>query len=145
MLARWFSRILADPLLARHEETRALVEADFGYTPQPPGPGSSSAARKRFAAAIAGAGSAAAAAGPGLPNGVLAAAGAGATKRGPLSILGIGAKMPGTGRSVYDDDEDLMAARAEVTRLEMQFADAAEACEKLAGGRRGKSIWLMRL
>uniref|UniRef100_V5ELU6 Sorting nexin/Vps5-like C-terminal domain-containing protein n=1 Tax=Kalmanozyma brasiliensis (strain GHG001) TaxID=1365824 RepID=V5ELU6_KALBG len=78
----------------------------------------------------------------GLPNGVLATSASASTgsriSSGGLGILGLGGSSKGlsTSRSVYDDDEDLVAARAEVTRLEMQFADAAEASEKLAHSRR---------
>ncbi|SPO22280.1 related to VPS17 - vacuolar protein sorting-associated protein [Ustilago trichophora] len=145
MLARWFSRILAQPSLRDHPETRTLIEADFAYSPTPPGTGSSSAARKRFANAMASAASVAYGgvdATGGLPNGVLAtSASASAGSRistGGFGILGLGGTSKGlsTSRSVYDDDEDLVAARAEVTRLEMQFADAAEASEKLAHSRR---------
>ncbi len=143
MLGRWFSRILAEPSLRDHPETRTLIEADFAYSPTPPGAGSSSAARKRFANAMASAASVAYGgvdATGGLPNGVLAtsASTGSRTSSGGFSILGLGGSSKGlaTSRSVYDDDEDLVAARAEVTRLEMQFADAAEASEKLAHARR---------
>lgn len=143
MLGRWFSRILAEPSLRDHPETRSLIEADFAYSPTPPGTGSSSAARKRFANAMASAASVAYGgvdATGGLPNGVLATSASAGSRisSGGFGILGLGGSSKGlsTSRSVYDDDEDLVAARAEVTRLEMQFADAAEASEKLAHSRR---------
>ncbi|PWZ03408.1 hypothetical protein BCV70DRAFT_197619 [Testicularia cyperi] len=143
MLSRWFSRVLAEPNLRDHTETRNFMEADFAYSPTPPGAGSSSAARKRFANAMASAASVAFGgvdASGGLPNGVLATSASASSRAGGggLSILGLGSSSKGlsTSRSVYDDDEDLVAARAEVTRLEMQFADAAEASEKLAHARR---------
>lgn len=152
MLGRWFSRVLAEPALRDHPETRNLIEADFAYSPTPPGTGSSSAARKRFANAMASAASVAYGgvdATGGLPNGVLAtSASAGSrTSSGGFSILGLGSSSKGlsTSRSVYDDDEDLVAARAEVTRLEMQFADAAEASEKLANSRRLLTVALSDL
>ncbi|GAC74536.1 membrane coat complex Retromer, subunit VPS5/SNX1 [Moesziomyces antarcticus T-34] len=152
MLARWFFRILAEPSLRDHAETRNLIEADFAYAPTPPGTGSSSAARKRFANALASAASVAYGgvdATGGLPNGVLAtsaSAGSRISSSG-FSILGLGTSSKGlsTSRSVYDDDEDLVAARAEVTRLEMQFADAAEASEKLANARRSLNVALSDL
>lgn len=143
MLRRWFSRILAEPSLRDHPETRTLIEADFAYSPTPPGAGSSSAARKRFANAMASAASVAYGgvdATGGLPNGVLATSAStrSRTSTGGFSILGLGGSSNGftTSRSVYDDDEHLVAARAEVTRLEMQFADAAQASENLAHARR---------
>lgn len=152
MLARWFSRILAEPSLRDHPETRSLIEADFAYSPTPPGTGSSSAARKRFANAMASAASVAYGgvdATGGLPNGVLAtSASAGSRISSPrFGILGLGGTSKGlsTSRSVYDDDEDLVAARAEVTRLEMQFADAAQASEKLAHSRRSLTNALSHL
>lgn len=143
MLARWFHRVLAEPHLRDHPETRSLIEADFAYSPTTPGAGSSAAARKRFSNAMA---SAAAVAYGGvdatgaLPNGVLATSASAGSRisSGGLGLLGLGSSSKGmaTSRSVYDDDEELVAARAEVTRLEMQFADAAEASEKLAHARR---------
>ncbi|EST06035.2 Vps5 C-terminal [Kalmanozyma brasiliensis GHG001] len=145
MLGRWFSRVLAEPALRDHPETRNLIEADFAYSPTPPGTGSSAAARKRFSNAMASAASVAYGGVDttgGLPNGVLATSASASTgsriSSGGLGILGLGGSSKGlsTSRSVYDDDEDLVAARAEVTRLEMQFADAAEASEKLAHSRR---------
>ncbi|KAJ1034605.1 hypothetical protein NDA18_001461 [Ustilago nuda] len=156
MLGRWFQRILAEPSLRDHPETRNFIEADFAYCPTPPGTGSSSAARKRFANAMA---SAASVAYGGvdstgaLPNGVLATSASAGSRvgsggGGALSILGIrGASSKGlaTSRSVYDDDQELVAARAEVTRLEMQFADAAEASEKLAHSRRSLTAALTDL
>ncbi|KAJ1019413.1 hypothetical protein NDA16_004530 [Ustilago loliicola] len=155
MLGRWFSRILAEPSLRDHPETRNLVEADFAYSPTPPGTGSSSAARKRFANAMASAASVAYGgvdSTGGLPNGVLATSASAGSRvssgsGGALSILGIGGSSKGlaTSRSVYDDDEELVAARAEVTRLEMQFADAAEASEKLAHSRRSLTAALTDL
>lgn len=145
MLSRWFSRILAEPALRDHPETRNLIEAEYSYAPTPPGAGSSSAARKRFANAMASAASVAYGGVDttgGLPNGVLATSASASSRAagGGFSILGLGGGTKGlaTSRSVYDDDEQLVAARAEVTRLEMQFADAAEASEKLAHSRRGK-------
>ncbi|SNX82780.1 related to VPS17 - vacuolar protein sorting-associated protein [Melanopsichium pennsylvanicum] len=152
MLARWFSRILAEPSLRDHPETRNLIEADFAYQPNPPGTGSSSAARKRFANAMASAASVAYGGVDttgGLPNGVLATSASAGSRisGGGFGILGLGASSKGlsTSRSVYDDDEDLVAARAEVTRLEMQFADAAEASEKLAHSRRSLTVALSDL
>ncbi|SPO21476.1 related to VPS17 - vacuolar protein sorting-associated protein [Ustilago trichophora] len=152
MLGRWFSRILAEPSLRDHPETRSLIEADFAYSPTPPGTGSSSAARKRFANAMASAASVAYGgvdATGGLPNGVLATSASAGSRisSGGFGILGLGGTSKGlsTSRSVYDDDEDLVAARAEVTRLEMQFADAAEASEKLAHSRRSLTIALSDL
>lgn len=153
MLARWFSRVLAEPALRDHPETRNLIEADFAYSPTPPGTGSSSAARKRFANAMASAASVAYGgvdATGALPNGVLAtsaSAGSRVSSGGGFSILGLGGGSKGlsTSRSVYDDDEELVAARAEVTRLEMQFADAAEASEKLANARRSLVVALSDL
>ncbi|PWN53384.1 hypothetical protein IE53DRAFT_310321, partial [Violaceomyces palustris] len=152
MLARWFSRVLADPVLRDNPETRNFVEADFTYSPTPPGAGSSSAARKRFQAAINSATSVAMSAtesGFGSPNGVLATSASSSSRAsgGSFSILGLGVGSKGlsTSRSVYDDDEELVAARAEVTRLEMQFADAAEASEKLALSRRALSAALADL
>lgn len=152
MLGRWFSRVLAEPSLRDHSETRTLIEADFAYQPTPPGTGSSSAARKRFANAMASAASVAYGgvdSTGGLPNGVLAtSASAGSrTSSGGFGILGLGgsSKNLSTSRSLYDDDEDLVAARAEVTRLEMQFADAAEASEKLAHSRRSLTATLSDL
>ena len=152
MLARWFSRVLAEPALRDHPETRNLIEADFAYSPTPPGTGSSSAARKRFANAMASAASVAYGgvdATGGLPNGVLATSASAGSRisSGGFGILGLGGSSKGlsTSRSVYDDDEDLVAARAEVTRLEMQFADAAEASEKLAHSRRSLNVALSDL
>lgn len=152
MLGRWFSRILAEPALRDHPETRNLVEADFAYSPTPPGTGSSSAARKRFANAMASAASVAYGgvdATGGLPNGVLATSASAGSRisSGGFGILSLGGSSKGlsTSRSVYDDDEDLVAARAEVTRLEMQFADAAEASEKLAHSRRSLTVALTDL
>ncbi|EPQ28183.1 uncharacterized protein PFL1_04012 [Pseudozyma flocculosa PF-1] len=154
MLSRWFSRILAEPSLRDNPETRNLVEADFTYSPTPPGAGSSSAARKRFANAMASAANVAYGgvdSTGGLPNGVLATSASASTRSGGggggFSILGLGGGNKGlsTSRSVYDDDEDLVAARAEVTRLEMQFADAAEASEKLAHSRRALTTALSDL
>lgn len=42
----------------------------------------------------------------------------------------IGSGKMGTSRNVFDDDELLVAARAEVTRLELQFKDAGQAIGK---------------
>ncbi|CBQ70805.1 related to VPS17-vacuolar protein sorting-associated protein [Sporisorium reilianum SRZ2] len=152
MLGRWFSRVLAEPALRDHPESRNLIEADFAYSPTPPGTGSSSAARKRFANAMASAASVAYGgvdATGGLPNGVLATSASAGSRisSGGFGILGLGGSSKGlsTSRSVYDDDEDLVAARAEVTRLEMQFADAAEASEKLAHSRRSLTVALTDL
>ncbi|KAN0060895.1 Vacuolar protein sorting-associated protein 17 [Thecaphora frezii] len=154
MLSRWFSRILAEPVLRDSPETRNLVEADFTYSPTPPGAGSSSAARKRFANAMASAANVAYGGVDttgGLPNGVLATSASAGTRSsgggGGFSLLGLGGGSKGlsTSRSVYDDDEELVAARAEVTRLEMQFADAAEASEKLAHARRALTTALSDL
>lgn len=152
MLGRWFSRVLAEPALRDHPETRTLIEADFAYSPTPPGTGSSSAARKRFANAMTSAASVAYGgvdATGGLPNGVLATSASVGSRisSGGFGILGLGGSSKGlsTSRSVYDDDEDLVAARAEVTRLEMQFADAAEASEKLAHSRRTLTLALTDL
>lgn len=152
MLGRWFSRVLSEPSLRDHPETRTLIEADFAYSPTPPGTGSSSAARKRFANAMSSAASVAYGgvdATGGLPNGVLATSASAGSRisSGGFSILGLGgsSKVLSTSRSIYDDDEDLVAARAEVTRLEMQFADAAEASEKLAHARRSLTTSLSDL
>lgn len=40
-------------------------------------------------------------------------------------------------RSVPDEDEDLMSARLELTRLEVQFFDAAKAIDRLSKARKG--------
>ncbi len=96
MLGRWFSRVLAEPALRDHPETRNLIEADFAYSPTPPGTGSSSAARKRFANAMASAASVAYGGVDttgGLPNGVLATSASASTGSrigsGGLGILGL--------------------------------------------------------
>ncbi|KAH7343421.1 Vps5 C terminal like-domain-containing protein [Rhizoctonia solani] len=43
-------------------------------------------------------------------------------------------------RSVPDEDEDLMSARLELTRLEVQFSDAAKAVDRLSKARKALSV-----
>jgi hypothetical protein len=40
-------------------------------------------------------------------------------------------------RTVPDEDEELMSARLELTRLEIQFFDAAKSVDRLAKARKG--------
>ncbi|WVF66507.1 hypothetical protein IAT40_001247 [Kwoniella sp. CBS 6097] len=64
-LQRWFTRICEDPILMKHDELRAFIESDFGYSPVPP-----PSARKNSAASAA--------------TGVFSAALSKVVRRGPL-------------------------------------------------------------
>ena len=57
---------------------------------------------------------------------------------GPTGATAAGGLGFATSRSVHDEDDELVGAREEVTRLEMQFAQAAHGLEKLSNQRRGE-------
>lgn len=44
-----------------------------------------------------------------------------------------------------DEDEELMSARLELTRLEVQFFDAAKAVDRLSKARKGETITFVNL
>ncbi len=156
---RWFNRVTADPVLLQAPELRAWIESEYSYHPTPPDPSTSSPAlRKRFSAGIAALQSAGVSGsyGPvdvgssvlGLPSGA-GTSGGGATAAAKSlassffsftggSSSGSGALGFATSRSVHDEDDELVGAREEVTRLEMQFAQAAETLDKLSNQRRAQ-------
>jgi hypothetical protein len=144
-LAAWFSRLLALPDVLRHPATPALIDADFAYVPVLPnvGPGAAPAAQRRLDAAISAVRSAGnlsvdVGAGLGLPSGAvttsLALRAAQPSNAGLFGSLRAARQVNGassaTAISGADTDEELVAARAEVTRLEMQFRAAAERGER---------------
>ncbi|CAO1614909.1 unnamed protein product [Parajaminaea phylloscopi] len=171
-LARWFSRLTNEAAHRDHAETRNFVETDYSYHPLPPNEDyAPPLVYKRWHAVMAQAAQEAKAnstvsidvVGPslGLPHGVLAASSSSHTaSRGGLlgfgvkgssgsaagsSAAAIGGKGLSLSRNVHDDDEDLVAARMEVTRLELQFSDAAQKGTALISARSGVTTQLHAL
>ncbi|CAD7065499.1 unnamed protein product [Tilletia caries] len=220
-LARWLARLLEQPLVRDHLETRAFIESDYSYQPTPPksastahghssnaSAASTSAARKRWNSAVHAAASITGLPDRDFPDGIVHAIASGegngaaaflltstATASAPQIDLGAGLGLPygvfstpangssgyasnsggsggggggtfsasrlssflkfgqssspsspstttssttsanrlSTSRNLHDDDEDLVQARAEVTRLEMHFANAAIKADKVFG------------
>ncbi|KDN38637.1 hypothetical protein K437DRAFT_276223 [Tilletiaria anomala UBC 951] len=158
-LQRWIHRTISDPMLLQSLELRSFIDSEYSYHPTAPDTASSSPAlRKRFNAGVAALSSAgvSGAYGPvdvgsgsvlGLPSGAgTASTSATAAAKSIASSLfssigGSGGSAAGamgfaTSRSLHDEDDELVGAREEVTRLEMQFAQAAEGLEKLSMQRR---------
>ncbi|KAE8267495.1 hypothetical protein A4X09_0g4847 [Tilletia walkeri] len=216
-LARWLNRLLEQPLVRDHLETRAFIESDYSYQPSPPKAStanstnaslaSNSAARKRWNSAMHAAASITGLPDRDFPEGIVHAIASGegngaaaflltstATASAPQIDLGAGLGLPygvfstpvngpagyagnsgggggggtfsasrlgsflkfgqssssssssasptsaarlSTSRNLHDDDEDLVQARAEVTRLEMHFANAAIKADKVFGSTAG--------
>lgn len=154
-LSTWFNRLLINPLIFNHPELRSLIETEFSYLPSL-NPSTSNLpspiSRKKLQNAIdlhqhGGSVNPLAIADLGygydsittinnnsssssLPGGI----GMGSSVMNQLfsssSSNSIGSGKMGTSRNVFDDDELLVAARAEVTRLELQFKDAGQAIGK---------------
>ncbi|PWN19205.1 hypothetical protein BCV69DRAFT_251528, partial [Microstroma glucosiphilum] len=141
-LARWFARLAAEPAHRDHPETRNFIEADYSYHPIPPHVDYAPIlVQKRWRAVMDHAAtvergiSIDLGAGLGLPSGVLSTPAA-PTRTGGGGFLGFGGSKSSSStvaggkgmslsRNVHDEDEDLVAARMEVTRLELQFSEAA--------------------
>lgn len=151
-LSKWFARLAAEPAHRDHPETRNFIESEYSYQPIPPNPDfSPPLVVKRWRAAMdhviqteRGV-SVDIGAGLGLPNGVLSTP-ATPSRNKTGGFLGFGGKsaastsIPGgkglaLSRNVNDEDEDLVAARMEVTRLELQFSEAAKQGQKVVDAR----------
>ncbi|PWN42981.1 hypothetical protein IE81DRAFT_346960 [Ceraceosorus guamensis] len=150
-LSSWFSRLLSIPSVLRHPATPHLIECDFTYTPPLPtsGPGSTASAARKLEAALnslRNSGNLAidVGGGLGLPSGAITASlpshsngfnpgrDSGGGGGGLWSSLTGNSKPVSTAISGADTDEELVAARAEVTRLEIQFSTAAKKAELVA-------------
>ncbi|CAO1638873.1 unnamed protein product [Sympodiomycopsis kandeliae] len=149
-LAKWFARLTAEPAHRDHPETRNFIESEYSYQPIAPNPefvgplvqrrwrtamDHAIQAERGMSLDIGG--------GLGLPTGVLSTPATPSRSKGS-GFLGFGggksgasssAAVPGgkglsLSRNVNDEDEDLVAARMEVTRLELQFSQAAKQGDK---------------
>lgn len=154
-LSKWFARLATEPAHRDHPETRNFVETEYSYQPIAPNPDfTPPLVQRRWKTAMDQAIQAERGmsldlgAGLGLPSGVLStpatpskssrggflgfgksAGGAGGSGSGSSSAANApipGGKGLALSRNVHDEDEDLVAARMEVTRLELQFSDAAK-------------------
>lgn len=157
-LSRWFARLTAEAAHRDHPETRNFIETEYSYHPLAPNPDyAPPLVVKRWRAVMDNAAhmergySLDLGAGLGLPNGVLSTPatpinsskgsggggflGFGGSKSSSSSAATTGGKGLSLSRNVNDDDEDLVAARMEVTRLELQFDEAAAKGGKVVASR----------
>lgn len=112
MLQRWLTRICEDPIVIHDEELRSFVESDFGVCLH-------SLSSTPTAANISSHHKYQPTIRPKRKTG------------SSFSILR---------RGVPDEDEELLAARYELTRLETQFFDAAKAIDKLSHARKALAV-----
>lgn len=154
LLQKWFDRVLAEPQLRAHPETRHFFEAHFRYDPEPPGPDAPAGMRSAFSAALAQVKQLST-----VFSGEHFDSGASSSRRGAVaSLLGRRAQTRPTPAGLVpaqlstgnitgtaDKDESLAQARSEVTRLEKQFADVAAACSRVVTTRRGTCATESRL
>lgn len=151
-LAKWLQRTTSDPCLIRDAELRRFVEAEYSYSPHPPDSAAPPALRRRFNAGIAAlahvgsahhpvdiGGSGSSSSPLGLPPSAApphgGAAAAAKSWAGAFFSLARAEPPPSggalaTARAVHDQDPALVSAREEVTRLELQYAQAAGAGER---------------
>lgn len=112
MLQRWITRICEDSVILQDEELRSFIESDFGV--------------RIYTSSC-----------PPAPTDTFhqyqpTIRAKRKTTTG-LSILR---------RSVPDEDKDLVTARLDLTKLEMQFSDAAKAIDKLSKAKKGAASTL---
>lgn len=141
MLERWFERILNEPTLRAHKETRRFIESEYSYEPLPVEAEAPDGQRKQVAKATAQVQSLAH-----VFSGELF--GPEPSTSGVASMLGIRAhpKPPPAALvpvhlaavsavGVSDPHEDLATARIELTRLEKQLGDVVQASVRVSEAR----------
>lgn len=144
-LEHWFDRVMSEPQLRTHRETRRFIEADFRYEPEEPSPDAPTGMRSAFTAAIGQVrGLAHVLAGehlhdassPSRPGRMASLLGLRPqAKRTPAGLTPV-QMATGSLAGIVDPDEQLVLARSEVTRLEKQLGQVASACERVVSTRR---------